>query len=197
MKYLPWLFLTLLVPRPALATGVVGVYADQTGQYCLLVDIPATKTLYVMQRFSVGSTASRFRVEYSPGFTGVLASVSAPYGTMVGDPLTGVTVTYDNCLIGDISALELQFMMLGTSEECSWIRTAAHPLSIDGMIDVYDCISGRAPAVWQGTHVQQDGNRLCPDLYPGDGHLFPPCNPYTPPLATEGATWGAVKSLYR
>jgi hypothetical protein len=187
----------LLIPALASAQGgVVGVYADPASGYCLVTDTPGQKTLYVMHKFTVGSVSSHFRVELSAGFTGALTSWSAPGGTLEGDLLTGATVTYDECTAGSFIILELQFMMFGTSDECSWVRIAADPASVDGMVDVYNCELQRTPAAWTGTHVQHDPFLFCPDLTVED-HTPPSCLPFTPPLAVESATWGAVKALYR
>ena len=193
MKRLLWIVISLLVPS-AVSADVVGVYADPTG-YCLLLDTPGPKTLYVLQKFTLGSVASRFRVELSPGFTGSLVSTSG--GIVEGDLMSGATVTYPDCQSGTVEVLDLQFMMLGTSTECSWVRIAPHPLSPDGLVDVYSCDMQRNGADWQGTHVQHSIFLFCPDLFEGENHNPPSCTPFTPPLATEAATWGRVKALYR
>ena len=194
------LFLMLLVPVSGSAGewggGTVGVYADAVGSYCQIRDIPGTRTLYVIQKLTIGSISARFRIELSSGFTGTLVGFHSPFSAVAGDPLTDVTVTYDNtCLTGSIEILSLQFLLIGTSQECSWVRVAAHPGSVDGQIDTYNCALARAPAEWGGIHVQSDPLRWCPDA--GNPEFMFYCRPYTPPLPVEPSTWGAVKALYR
>ena len=189
--------LLLLTTAPAARADVIGVFADLTASYCQVTDTPGSKTLYVMHKYTLGSTGSRFRIELSDGFTGTLVSAPSPYSNVTGDPLTGVTINYDNtCITGSEEILELHFLFFGTSPECSWVRAAAHPLSADGQLDAYDCAFARVPAGWGGTHVQSNPNIWCPDRGGGpDAPYY--CWPYTPPLPTASATWGAVKALYR
>ena len=202
MKYLACFLLILLLPAAVFAQwggGVIGVYTSHYSGTCLAFDVPGPMTLYVIQRSVIDASGSRFRIELSPGFTGVLVSVTSPFSGVDGDPLTGVTVTYDGaCMINRVEVLELHFMMLGTSAECSWVRTAPHPLSVDGKLDTYNCAHTRLPAEWGGTHVYMDFPfpPFCPD------ETFPDvldyaCRPIQDPLPTASATWGAVKALYR
>lgn len=178
--------------------GVIGIYADFTG-YCLVIDRPGPVTLYVLQKFTTGATGSRFRLEFSPGFMGVLTSVSTPMGNYTGDPTTGLTLSYGSCLAGTLEILEVHLMLTGTSPECSWVRVAAHPSSVDGFPDTYDCIAVRRGTAWTGTHIQHRNDIFfsCPDLNTGENHNPPSCTPYTPTVAVDASTWGAVKALYK
>jgi len=200
MKLVLTMLSSLILVLPAAASGywggVIGVYSDPAAIDCMVSDTPGLRTVYAIQKFNLGSTSSRFRIELSPGFTGTLAAVSSPY-SISGDPLTGMTVDYNGaCLLGSYGIVDLQFLFFGTSPECSWIRAAPHPLSVDGKLDTYDCAFARHPADWAGTHVQYNLWGWCPDYSEGEGH-GPRCLPYTPPLAVEPSTWGAVKALYR
>lgn len=199
MKFLPIILTALLLPSSVLAQSQVGVFADPSGNFCIVEDRPGPQTLYVLQKFTLGSTATRFQIEFSPGFAGTLLSVSVPNGTMVGDPMTGVTVNYGSCLSGTVAVLNLHLMLTGTSPECSWVRVTAHPLSVDDMPDSYDCSGVRAPEDWRGTHIQPPIGpwfHLCPDLA-GFGHSGYGCKPTSEPLPVEASTWGSVKALYR
>jgi hypothetical protein len=201
MKCLLFVLLSL-VPRVSSAQigpqsgGVIGIYADQTG-YCLLLDTPGVKTLYVLHKFTTGSISSKFRLEFSPGFTGTLLNASPSVGTMSGDPIGGLTAAYGSCLSGTVEIMQVQLMMYGNSPECGWVRVMPLASSIDGLVDTYNCISDRAPATWQGTHIQHSMPPFCPDLNTGENHNPPSCNPYSPTVAVEPETWGAVKALYR
>jgi hypothetical protein len=202
MRRLPGVVLSLMlvVPVPATADvwggGAIGVYADEVGGYCQIRDIPGTRTLYVIHKFTIGSINARFRVELSSGFTGTLVAFGSPFSAVSGDPLIDVTVTYDNtCLPGSFEILSLQFLMIGTSEECSWVRVAPHRGSADGQIETFNCGLERAPAEWGGTHVQSAPTLWCPDS--GSPDFMSYCRPYTPPTPVGSSTWGAVKAFYR
>jgi hypothetical protein len=192
MKYL--LAIAALLALPQLATAdQVGLFSEPTAYSCTVLDVPGPSTLYVVHRFSRGTNGSRFRIEPSTGFTGTLLSVSSEYTIVSGDPLNGITMSYDPCMSGSIVVLSLTFMLDGTASPCSWLRTAAHPLSPDGEIDVFNCPSGRSPGDWGGVHVIQ-GYGFCYDLSADPDF---PCKPADPPVPVAPSTWGAVKSLYR
>lgn len=202
MKYLvALLFLLLflvLISSAASATewgGIIGVYPDGSAQFCGVTDTPRAWTFYVIQKFSLGSSGSRFRVELSPGFTGTLLSVTAPGAEIEGDVLYDASVIYtDGCRTGSFVVLELNTMLYGTSPDCSWVRTASYLPA--GSLDSYNCKDRGLVTEWAGTHIDPQLGVACPDLYPPE-HLPPGCHPGPPPLATEQRTWGAVKALYR
>jgi hypothetical protein len=202
MKYLLWPLLLLLVPVVVQAQfgGVVGVYADPAFvDFCAVSDVPGPRTLYVCHLHTSGAVGARFRIEYSNGFTGALIGSSSPYSDVSGDPLSGVTVMYDNtCQAGDFHTFTLDFMFFGTSPECSWVRAAAVSGAADGMIDVFDCAFVRVPAEWEGTHITPDGDPTgCPNDIDYEEHTHF-CRPYyNPPVRTAYSTWGTVKALYR
>jgi len=178
---------------------VIGVYVDYAGGSCALLDTSRPVTLNVVHALNSGSTASRFRIEFSDAMTGTLVSVNSPYANVTGSLLTGVSVEYGGCVVGDHVVAELNMLFYGTSGSCSWIRAGAHPSSVDGMLDVYDCVlptANREPASWEGTHV----DTVYPYNCPSDGcgcHGGCCCRPYSPPVAVESTTWGQVKALYQ
>lgn len=195
--------LALMLPSTALAQtgpgwgGDIGVYPDEYASHCLVLDrTPGVQTLHVVH-LTTGSNGSRFRIEFSPGFTGTLLSIEAMIGSMSGDPNAGLIVNYGECMAQIVDVLQMQVMMYGTGPECAWVRIAPYPGSADGMIDTYGCDSQRAPAQWKGTHIQHELFSYCPDSTTEEVHTLPACQPYSPPLAVDSATWGAVKALYR
>lgn len=195
MKYL--LFVTLLLIPSLSAAETLGVYVEEFADQCWAKDVPGPRTLYVMCRYSAGVTGARFRIEYSSGFTGTLLSSSSPWLNIAGDPLTGVTVTFDNtCQIGTFTVMVLNFMFVGGSPNCSWIRTAKHPLSAAIGPEVSDCAFQSVEAYWEGTHVSNTLPTSCPNDIDYEEHTHH-CRPYYPTVAAEGYTWGAVKALYR
>jgi hypothetical protein len=209
MKYLVPALLLAVMLFPCAVTAdpikpVIGVYTLSYGaESCLMDHKAGPVTLYVVQDLSLETTSVRFKVETSPGFPGYLASWSAPNGTAVGNPYTGITVTYNSCIPGSvITVLEMHWMFTGLEADCSYIRTAPHPLSVDGFLDLYDCVGNRKAAEWAGTHIQTIGYPngfpfvVCPDLA-GVGHTGYGCRPVDYPLPVAASTWGAVKALYR
>ncbi len=96
--------------------------------YCGIADHPGPKTLYVVQRFSTGSSRISFRIQPSPGFTGTLVSFSSTY-TVAGDPSTGAVVSFGSCASGNVQVMQLNYMFFGTSQPCSWIRVVPDQFS--------------------------------------------------------------------
>lgn len=182
-----------------LRADAIGVYVDLSGSGCTYRDDASRPyTLTVIHKFNAGSTAARFRIEFSDAMTGTLVSVTSPHADVTGSPLTGVNIEFGGCMVGDHVVAELNMLFYGTSGRCSWIRVAAHPSSVDGMLDVYDCAAptNREPASWEGTHVDTVDPHSCPS----DGcgcHGGCCCRPYSPPLAVQSTTWGQIKALYR
>lgn len=189
MKVMLWAIVVFLVPSIA-AADTVGVYADpDIHDFCSVRDVPGPRTLYVSHIFTPGSIGSRFRIEYSSGFTGTLLSFSSPFANVSGDPLTGITVTYDGgCYPGSVHILTLNFMLFGTSPNCSWVRTAD--------VAVTDCALSHWAGHWEGTHVTLGGGASCPNDIDHEEHVHH-CRPYSPPLPAAASTWGSVKALYR
>ncbi|HKW12856.1 MAG TPA: hypothetical protein VJS69_00070 [Candidatus Krumholzibacteria bacterium] len=211
MKYLLSILLLVVALFPCAVAAdpikpVIGVYTlSYLGDppQCLMEHRAGLVTLWVVQDLSLETKAVRFKVETSPGFTGFLVSWSAPNGTTVGNPYTGITVTYNQCIPGSVvTVLEMTWMMSGIEADCSYIRTAADPSSVDGFLDLYDCAGNRKAAEWAGTHIQTLGYPngfpfvLCSDLA-GVGHTGYGCRPVEQPVPVDESTWGAVKALYR
>lgn len=163
---------------------------------CGVADHPGPKSLYVVQRFSTGTSRIQFRLEQSAGFTGSLLSFSSAYN-LAGDPSSGVSIDFAGCEAGNVQVMQLNYMFYGTSQNCSWISVIPGSDSPDGYIDWWDCIGTRHAGDGGGIHVDPDWGLLCPDRggLPHNGSPF--CHPYTPTVAVEASTWGSVKSLYR
>ncbi|HKW12855.1 MAG TPA: hypothetical protein VJS69_00065 [Candidatus Krumholzibacteria bacterium] len=198
MRYLLAL-VCLLLPSVSLAqVNTLGVYTeDGPAALCSTADTPGPHTLYVMVRLGSGVTGASFRIEHSSGFTGTLLSSSSPWLNVTGDPSTGVTVMFDNTCQFDCPVMTLNYMFVGGSPDCSWIRTAKNPQLPGGGPAISDCAFQWRIAYWEGTHVTSGDSTDCRNDINYEEHTHF-CRPYwEPTVATEASTWGAVKALYR
>ena len=118
--------------------------------------------------------AIRFRVEASSGITFIWLSETSPKPTVIGDSRTGIEIGYGACLIPDAGLiLQIQYLGIGTSEPCSFLRVVPHPAAPSGEIEVVLCV-GMGPA----SAVGKD--------------LLVNCT-----VPVQETTWGRIKSLYR
>jgi hypothetical protein len=167
--------LALLAPCNALSDHV-GVYADITGDSysCMAAwSPPGPAVVYVIHKFSLGTVGSRWKVNSPAALSYVSNSTT---NTVVGDPASDVTVAYGACLNGSISVMTLTYVWSGEPILCGMFEIAAVP----GLPTVLtlDCSFAGQPATGGRLGVDSRGYYCCP-------------------TATEAATWGKVKALYR
>ena len=170
MRYVLILFMLLLLsPNPA-AADHLGVFTDQTASNCNLAP-GFTGTAVVMHKFTLGTTMSRFRLEFPAGSS--FFAFNTPF-VLVGSIQSDASVAYLQCLqvsvvVGTITAF--------LTEGILWVKPA------DGFSDVIvsDCAFVETSATCGAAYVG------IPDPY------CPTCQT----VATDQTTWGAVKSLYR
>jgi hypothetical protein len=165
----------LLVPVSALADHI-GIYDDELGTNCHLnVTPPAPASVWVVHIYTLGTTASVFRVDDQSqqvqlGF--------ASDNLVIGNPYSGVEVAYGGCFSGHVTVLRLDFLVVNPLVDCQNIlRVVSHP-NYPGVV-VQDCNFLIKPAS-QGQFVF--GPFACTSCS---------ANP------TEQKTWGSVKALYR
>jgi hypothetical protein len=144
-----------------------GVYTDNTGSSCLLAP-GFTSGATVIEKFSAGSTGSRFKVSLPAGTQ--FFSFSTGF-TPVGDIRTDLAVGYGVCIPGDI--------VIGTLVAILTPGTIQVLPSDGGFANIIytDCGFAEKPATGGTAHVGEAGG----------------CNE----VATEPSTWGQVKALYR
>jgi hypothetical protein len=117
-------------------------------------------------------------------------SETPSFSTFLGNTQTGITICYDQCLVGSAALVAINYMTYGTSTICTGgVFIVPHPDA--ETVEVINCDGSPSPAFTRSLTV---GWCSCPSshIYPGTAQAFD-CTP----LAVNAATWGAVKALYR
>ncbi|HET6347969.1 MAG TPA: hypothetical protein VFH88_02700 [Candidatus Krumholzibacteria bacterium] len=158
----------LLISSTAFA-DFFGIFSDATGQVCNISSGFST-TATILEKFSAGSTGSRFKMDLSlcPGTA--FYSFNTPF-VPIGVLTSDLSLAYGQCLTGDI--------VLGTIIAV-WAPGAVSIVAADNFATIIytDCSFGEYAAT--GGHTSIDG----------DGHG---CN--EDPV--RNTTWSGVKALYR
>jgi hypothetical protein len=157
------------------AQGVLRLFTDPALTQCSLSDTaPGLVNVYIAE-LSASSLAARFRVEASPGFTGIWVSDASPF-QLLGSSPTDANLFFGTCQAGNFLILTVTYQLFGTST-CSQLAIApsvGQPIPICyGCFDPSICHNNRPLYVNCGGTV---------DCYP---------------LAANPSTWGTVKALYR
>jgi hypothetical protein len=171
----------VLLAASAAFADHVGIYSDQQGNSCTtasLVSPPAVNYSYVVHKYTVGSNGSRWKIVDSSGL--FQASASSPYAVL-GEPYTGASVAYGNCLNGTIVAYTLGHLWFGQPVTCGKMEVVPDPLESAGTVIYSDCnfvkqVASAGQFFW-------NANGTCQE-----------CNDPNP---TAPATWGTIKALYR
>jgi hypothetical protein len=192
-----FLVASLSAPATTFATSSIAIW-DGTYPDCFTIDTPGLHTVQVVQRFSVGTLAARFKIVSDPGMTMTYVSETHPIAHSLGNTQDGLSVCYDECMTGTTVVAVITYMGYGTTEPCGKIRVVPHPLA--ETLDAMNC--GGQFEVMTCTHLEvrttlAGGCNYCVshmDLtsYPGTAKFF-----NCVPLPVESGTWGRIKSLYR
>jgi len=104
--------------------------------------------------------------------------ISSP---LIGDPFTGASYGYGECLTGTITVCRLDFIWIPVAPVtgCNQLRVEPYPGDTD--IQVADCASGARSASGGYFSFENIPGLTCDDCAVG----------------VETTTWGAVKALYR
>jgi hypothetical protein len=170
-----------LLPSFAVADqGLLGVSEDASG-YDMVIDdhTPGARTVYIVHRFTEGSTGCEFAYVEDPGMTMVRVGGGTIGGMFaLGDLDTGVAVAYQECKVGSFPVYRIDYQALGTSAACSFLRIVPSQMSVPPAIWLADCSTNATIRNYSAIAiVNPDGT----------------CNPN--PVAPS--TWGRVKALYR
>jgi hypothetical protein len=177
-------FITACLVAPAFAGGGwVGVYEDQAGLDCNIVDTgaPRAVTLWVVHTDPDGATGIQFRATKPgclPGWVFLADQLPCCYVAPFGNSQTGIAVGYQACLSGAIVVLGMQFFITGGVPPCCYYGIYADPNSGSSDIESVEC-DGSTVVPVIGHSATINGYDICE------------CG-----LAAEPATWGAIKALY-
>jgi hypothetical protein len=165
-KVLLLMVAVLMISSVAMAGGHFGVYTDANANSCLLAP-GFTSTATVVEKFSAGSTGSRFKVILPAGSSFFSFNTTfVPIGTLTSD----LSLGYGTCLNGTIPLGQIVAILNpGTIQV----------LAADNFSTIIytDCSFGEYPATGGLAYVGTTGD--CGEV------------------ATENSSWGQVKSLYR
>lgn len=178
------IFLLILVVTASSASagvGYLGVYSDAEGTSCQLTDVGnALVTTYVVHRLFIpndGVTGSRFAIEGPTNATWLFLNFESAF-PLVGSATSDISVSYGTCISTTTSiGTALWFSVVPVPPPCGFVSLKA--ASTVGTMIITDCSFNEViPNSSQPLYVNPT----------------PACNCWG---ATEPATWGKVKALYR
>ena len=182
MKLAMLTMIVLLLASPALSQygGSIGLFADEYGMQCNLMDpFFQPVSIYIIHMYTPGATGSQFRVEQTPGMNMMYLSFVVPaYIIYFGDPFTGMQVAYGGCYPAPILIMRLDYLGQGMSSPCSYVRIVDHVTTAPSGIFSVDCNSNLLPV--------SGGELVVNPTYECD------CN-----VPNENSSWGQIKSLYQ
>jgi hypothetical protein len=167
------------IPPGPSTSGQIGVFADEYGSECNLVDDGSgLMTVYVVHVNTNGASASQFAAPMPGCMTGVTRMGETSPFLAIGDSQTGVAIAYGACLTSPIHVLTIQYMGSGLSETCCPYPVIPHPQALSGEIEVTDCDNNLLTAGGDVSRVNSDGSCRCGTVQ------------------VEKCTWGRIKALY-
>ena len=169
MKTLLLVLGILLAITSGANADVIGVFTDATGDLCMFNTGFNTQITF-MHKFSLGTTASRFKIVWPAGSSFLSFQAANPY-VPIGSLNSDITIGYGQCKTGSfVIGTALAILAFGVIE----VQPA------DPITDVlyYNCSYVEHISSTSWASVAQPWNCYC-------------CVP------TEPTTWGQVKALYR
>jgi len=160
--------------------GFIGLFTDFGFTDCSLVDTPGQVEVYVIHKATPGATASQFRIAVDAGVTCTPINVIHNFPTTLGDPATGISISYGFCYPSDILLFTWVFSCSGTSAPCSKLEVVPDPAVATGTIEVFDCNQFRLVGGGGLMYVNPDGSCDCGEVVP-----------------VEDTSWGQIKALYQ
>jgi hypothetical protein len=163
--------------------GAVGLFADQAGTACELVDAPGIAYVYVVHNWTDGATASEFKV-YFPASCMTHLADNSPFSLKSGNFLNGTSISYQSCLTGPIYLGSMLFNAAALCPPCTYMKVGENPNSL--------------PAPLPGEVYVVDCNTTNPGLMKGTGGelIIRPDETCHCDVPAEDTTWGQVKALF-
>jgi hypothetical protein len=165
--------------------GRIGLFADQAGTNCAIVDAaPGLLPVYVVHIMTGGATACQYAAPKPPCFTATYLADTNVFGVTVGNSQTGVSIGYGLCKNAPILLQTISFLAAGTSSTCCIYPVACDPLSTTGAcalgkLDVVDCSENFVLAAGQSGVVNSTVDCTCTMIVP-----------------ERDSSWGQIKALY-
>ena len=176
-------FAVVLVLTAGLAygqAGYIGLFADDTGTTCDLIDAGGTVTIYAIHMASSGATYSQWMVQGGGGFNMIWVSDNYAFICIdCGTTQEGIMVPYiGGCQASPYVMLSITYLAMGTSPTCSYLEVVADPDVASGRIEIVDCSATVLPAGGSILYVNPDGSCQCGEV------------------AAKETSWGKIKKLY-
>lgn len=180
----------LLPPFSAFALpGYIRLSGDPDNSHCYYCDTAVgLGKMYVFHVDTDGATASEFKVNLGAAFMAVYLATEVHFDVAVGDPTTGISIGYGECLDttqGPILLAMMSFFNLATTGPCAYVSVLPHPVT--GNLAVVDCANNVQFALGGTLIVNPNTSCFC-ELVP----FQPDCTA----VATRTTTWGEIKALY-
>lgn len=160
--------------------GRIGVFSDPGASDCdyddIAVGLGSIYVVHISDGIDNAAQGSAFQVELGAGANMTVTGVVANYPLVIGEPYTGVAITYSVCAALPTLVYTLNFFNQTTSLPCSYVSVI--PYSVTGTVDVLACSSIEY-------HYPSGGQAIINS----DGSCD--CN-----VDAEQETWGKIKSLY-
>ena len=171
---------TMLVATGVPGAGAIGVFSDPQAAACNLFDQTAgLMTFYVVHVLTSGATASQFAAPVPSCMTGAAyLGDSSPFGVVIGNSQTGVSIGYGGCLSGPIHLMTVRLFVQGLSEPCCLYPVTPDLEHSEPKIWMVNCDFVQLEAASAYAVVNPTGACQCSSV------------------KTEEATWGKIKSMY-
>jgi hypothetical protein len=171
---------TMAVATGVPGAGAIGVFGNPEATACNLFDrAPGLMTFYIVHVLTAEASASEFAAPVPSCMTGaVYLGESSPFGVVIGNSQTGVSIGYGSCRSGPILLLTVRLFVQGLSEPCCLYPVVPDPNYWEPGIWMIDCDRHMLEATSAYAVVNPTGACQCSSV------------------KTEEATWGKIKSMY-
>ena len=172
----------MLVHSPAPAESIYLSATPDAGVCGLFMPAFSVATVYVVHALSPGAKGSSWRIDNSAADVIALTSSCAPL-SIQGDPFTGITLNYGSCQTGTFVICQLTYFKITGSliPGCYHLNAREFPGPVIEAVACDDSVRPMGGGYFTFDHFVGDKWWMCDDCA----------------TATEPATWGKVKALYR
>ena len=171
----------LLAPSLASAqTASIGLFADQSGSECNVVDSPGPVIVFMYHLWAPCATGSRFKVVQLNGANLTYLAEQFSFPLVTGTTLTGITITYPQPLSSPIYLGYIYYSGSGMSQPCGMLKVVPHPAAVPSEVLWTDCSTPPAVRTATGGAAVVNPDETCDCSIP-----------------VHETTWGHVKALYQ